>query len=593
MKQIITNYSFSVSAKTITLSDFGSSHPVDLKRLYLITDVTTNKILYSFADSTVSSASISSYNVITLSALQGGESNGDSLQVVYEVLSTDPTYEVPLLPSNAAQETGGNLATIATNTAGLATSSNLTSGTQQTKLTDGTNIANVVAGDTGYNGLAIGSGTKTYTFTTSATGVQTLLANTPTEGYSWVEVVLTGAGGGLAWTAQVSNTSGGTYTTIPAGSWKTPGTIVAGLGTTVNILYHTALYGNYFQFAVSAMTSGTTAGYIILHATPYSGVDGSYTTAAQSGGWTVGGSTINTTGTITSSSSNVTSGSYANNSGFASFTVSGTYSGVTFGVTETNDNGTTYYNVPVYDGQKNTWVAPGTSITPTNNSSNIYWVPLLSNLTGTFIKVLASAYTSGTANVRFNASGIGNFPGSTMAQIMDAAGNNRGGNVDANNALLVDPGTATGVSAPANAMYNGAQARTSLPTAATSGNLVGFYADKFGRQVTVLQTTRDLVSQQSTTITSSTSSTTVVSAAGAGVYADIASITFVNSSATATLVTFSDGTNSYYFYAPAGDMRGAVYQVPLAATTANTAWTVTCGTSVASLYVTVEYLKNQ
>jgi hypothetical protein len=151
MKQLITTYLFSTSGKTITLSDYGASHPVDLKRLYLITDVTTNKILYNFADSTVATAAISSNNVITLSALQGGESNSDALQIVYEVLNTDPTYETPLLPANAAQETGGNLAsiksdldTVATNTTGVATASNQTTGNTSLS-TIATNTGNIPA----------------------------------------------------------------------------------------------------------------------------------------------------------------------------------------------------------------------------------------------------------------------------------------------------------------------------------------------------------------------------------------------------------------------------------------------------------------
>ena len=41
------------------------------------------------------------------------------------------------------------------------------------ELTDGTNTANVVAGDSGFNGVATASATKTYTFTTSASGAQT------------------------------------------------------------------------------------------------------------------------------------------------------------------------------------------------------------------------------------------------------------------------------------------------------------------------------------------------------------------------------------------------------------------------------------
>jgi hypothetical protein len=138
-----------------------------------------------------------------------------------------------------------------------------------------------------------------------------------------------------------------------------------------------------------------------------------------------------------------------------------------------------------------------------------------------------------------------------------------------------------------------ALAATALPSAATATNYVRTMADKFGRLVTIPQAPRDLVGAQSTTITSSTGSTTVVTAGAAGIFNDITSITLTNSSASATLATLSDGTTSYYFYVPAGDMRGASYQVPLAATSAATAWTVTCGTSVASLYVTVQFVKNQ
>lgn len=96
-KQVVETYSFSTSGKTITLGDFSGSDPVVLDRLYLITDVTTNKILYNFADSTVASATISSNNVITLSTLQGGESNSDNLQIIYDAKSTDPQYEIPIV----------------------------------------------------------------------------------------------------------------------------------------------------------------------------------------------------------------------------------------------------------------------------------------------------------------------------------------------------------------------------------------------------------------------------------------------------------------------------------------------------------------
>lgn len=98
MKQLIKNYAFNTAAKTITLADFAT---VTLDRLALITDTTTNKILYNFADSSVSSATIAT-NVITLSTLQGGESSGDKLRIDYDVVSGDPTYDTAQLPSGAA-----------------------------------------------------------------------------------------------------------------------------------------------------------------------------------------------------------------------------------------------------------------------------------------------------------------------------------------------------------------------------------------------------------------------------------------------------------------------------------------------------------
>jgi hypothetical protein len=100
MKQLIANYTFNSTSRTITLSDFST---VRLDRLQLIVDVTTGKILYNFADSTVAAATVAT-NVITLSALQGGESNSDKLQIIYDAVTGDPTYDtapVTLAGNNA------------------------------------------------------------------------------------------------------------------------------------------------------------------------------------------------------------------------------------------------------------------------------------------------------------------------------------------------------------------------------------------------------------------------------------------------------------------------------------------------------------
>ncbi len=93
MKQVIKNYAFNAAARTITLSDFSGGQPVLLERLALITDTTTNKILYNFADSSLATAAVSSNNVITLSTLQGGEANTDKLRIDYDTVTGDTSYD--------------------------------------------------------------------------------------------------------------------------------------------------------------------------------------------------------------------------------------------------------------------------------------------------------------------------------------------------------------------------------------------------------------------------------------------------------------------------------------------------------------------
>jgi len=108
MRQVVTNYSFDTTAQTITLTDFTSVDPVALERLFLVTDVTRNEIVYSFADPTIASAVVSNNNVITFSSLPGGVSNSDHLQIIYEAKSTDPIYEYPVTELTGALPAGAN-----------------------------------------------------------------------------------------------------------------------------------------------------------------------------------------------------------------------------------------------------------------------------------------------------------------------------------------------------------------------------------------------------------------------------------------------------------------------------------------------------
>ena len=130
MKQLIKTYSYNKTAKTVTLTDFTT---VKLERLYLIIDSTLNVLMYNMVDSTVSPATVAT-NVITLTNVPASSANSDSLQIIYDCETGDPTYDTPPLALNAALETGGNLATIAGKD--FATATHQTDGNQKTQVTN-------------------------------------------------------------------------------------------------------------------------------------------------------------------------------------------------------------------------------------------------------------------------------------------------------------------------------------------------------------------------------------------------------------------------------------------------------------------------
>lgn len=168
------------------------------------------------------------------------------------------------------------------------------------------------------------------------------------------------------------------------------------------------------------------------------------------------------------------------------------------------------------------------------------------------------------------------------------------GNTANTTAWLVG-GASTGSTVPSGAFYQGVNAATSLPSAATAGNLTGMTGDKFGRAVVLPNGFRDIVSSQPTTISSSTSETTIVTAA-ASTFNDVVSVLVSNTSATATRVDIRDttaGSVIWQIYVPAGDSRGISLTTPWPQTSVNTNWTATCGTSVADIRIAVLFVKNK
>lgn len=145
-----------------------------------------------------------------------------------------------------------------------------------------------------------------------------------------------------------------------------------------------------------------------------------------------------------------------------------------------------------------------------------------------------------------------------------------------------------------NPLKVGFVARQANPTAVAGGDRVDGFADDVGRQVVVVNQARDLVAMQQTTITSSVAETTIVTGT-AGVFNDLVALYITNSSATALIVTLKDataGTTRGIFAIAANGGIAIQPTTPFPQAAVNSNWTLTCGTSVASVYVTALYAKN-
>jgi hypothetical protein len=160
---------------------------------------------------------------------------------------------------------------------------------------------------------------------------------------------------------------------------------------------------------------------------------------------------------------------------------------------------------------------------------------------------------------------------------------------------IVVGSVANGGTDSGNPVKVGFLAKTANPTAVTDGQRVNALSDKLGKQVTV-NSIRDLKARQVTTITSSTAETTIVTAV-ASTFLDVYGLIIENTSATACECILRDstaGTVVASFLVPAGETRGfwGTESAALTQTTVNNNWTLTCGTSVASIKVTAAYVKN-
>lgn len=177
--------------------------------------------------------------------------------------------------------------------------------------------------------------------------------------------------------------------------------------------------------------------------------------------------------------------------------------------------------------------------------------------------------------------------------IRDATTSTNEATVDSSGNLHVQTnGATTGATAPTNAVEEGLIAATALPTAVTGGQLVGAMGDKFGRQITTLNGPRDIIGTVSVQTTDN-SSHNLIAGAGAGIYTDILFLVVTNESATAAVISLSDGTTTYKIAVAANG--GAVLPIPtpLPAASTNTAWTVQSSVNSINLDFIAIYVKNK
>lgn len=170
---------------------------------------------------------------------------------------------------------------------GFATSSNQTNGTQQTKLTDGTNTANVLKSDgtsAGQNSVLTAGTYLSVPFTTTTVRA---VGTTDAGNYKHASIHITSQGGSSTITYQGSNdnTNWINVSVLNAASVGTSVGVTSDTGA--NVLRSVALNYRYFRLNVTGIISGTTAGVIVFSTVPPT-QNIINAGATQIGTWTVG-----------------------------------------------------------------------------------------------------------------------------------------------------------------------------------------------------------------------------------------------------------------------------------------------------------------
>lgn len=268
------------------------------------------------------------------------------------------------------------------NTSALALDATLTGGTQQAKVTDGTNIANVLKSDgtaAGQNSQMVAGSFKEISYTTTTAQA---VASSDVSGYKWVSVQINSQGGSSLITFQGSNDNAAWTSVSLINCNQTSGTS-AQTATSATGLYYGPVNFRFFRLNVTAIVSGTTAGTIELYTLP---------TSAMSTSVNVGSSTA-------------TGSAVPANAFFMGMSDATNLQPVKVAANGSNSTGVAFLATSV--------AAQFDDVSPTTIAENNF------------------------GNVRMSANR------NVYETIRDAAGNERGANVTAANALVVDGSAVT------------------------------------------------------------------------------------------------------------------------------------------------------
>lgn len=385
--------------------------------------------------------------------------------------------------------------------------------------------------------------------------------------------------------------SGGTIAASQNGTWN-----VATLSSITNPVAVTKS-GSWINLGIS----GGTVSVNKSGAWTNIGISGGTIAASQSGTWNIG-----TLSSITNPVAVTKSGGWVNlgiSGGTISVNKSGNWNnlGISGGTIAASQSGT--WNIgtvttlssitnPVAVSKSGAWtnlgVSGGTIAASQSGTWNIGTVSTLTTITNPVAVTKSGGWVNlgisgGTVSV--NKSGAWTNLGVSGGTITARIVGNAGASIDA----------ATAASVPANAIYKGGRGTTALPTAVSDGQLVGAMTDKFGRQIVVNGTVRDLIGTAILSNNSSSSAVSFIAAGAAGVFNDIITLVITNRSSTATVVSLSDNGAAGNIYTFAISANGGIvinFPTPIPQGTAAAAWNVLNSAAVALDYITT-YAKNK